>query len=285
MSVTDALLAIARSDRMTAIDHTRRAAGAHPDALLPTALLRYLEAQSSGDVYTAPDALTRFIDGGSNRLLYDALHSALRARHDALGTGSLLDLGCGEGRVARAVAGPKVQVLDLVEPSEALLAKAAAGFEGSGKFARTHAGTAAAFLAGVDAAARWDAVQSTFAMHTMEARARASVLAELTNHTGRLFLAEFDVPDFADHSREHALYVVTRYERGLREYLGDDVVAQGFLMPVLVGQFDPTTVRHTFEQSTSAWTRQLVEAGWRNVTATPLHDYWWAPGVLLEASC
>ena len=74
-------------------------------------------------------------------------------------------------------------------------------------------------------------------------------------------VAEFDVPAFADRSLEHALHAATTYERGLAEYPGSDLVALGFLMPVLVGQFDPDQPRHTFEQPIAGWVSDLEAAG------------------------
>ena len=50
-----------------------------------------------------------------------------------------------------------------------------------------------------------------------------------------MLLAEFDVPVAGDGGPAHLAYLAERYERGLAEYEGS-AVAQGFLMPVLVGQ-------------------------------------------------
>ena len=286
MTIIEALVAIARSDRPAALAAVDTAVRQTPHALLPAALLRYLRAEADGDVYGSPDALTRFIDGGANRAVYAALHAALQARYVALEPVSLLDLGCGEGRVALAAAQCSVRSVDLVEPSGPLLDVALASFatDRPRVSVRGHAQTADAFLAGLPDAARWDAVQSTFALHTMTAASRAAVLRAVARRSGRLLIAEFDVPDVEDRSRAHAAYAAERYERGLAEHVGDEVVAQGFLMPVLVGQFDPGTARHTHEQSVSAWAAELRAAGFDAVTASTLHPYWWADAVLIEAT-
>lgn len=284
MTIVDVLLAIAAGERRRALGGTEVLAAAEPAERLPTALLRYLRANPPGDVYTSPEALTRFIDGGSNRAMYDVLHAALRERYGALGPASLLDLGCGDGRVVAASSVPSIARIDLVEPSAALLDLAVAALAGTAAAVHGHAETAAAFLEGDGAGDRWDVAQSTFALHTMPPDDRAPVLRTLAGRVGRLLVAEFDVPAFADRSEDHAAYCADRYERGLREYDGDAVVAQGFLMPVLVGQFAPGAVRHTHEQPAAAWADELRAAGFTDVTVTPLHPYWWADAVLLEAT-
>ncbi|MCP3989290.1 MAG: hypothetical protein GY724_09465 [Actinomycetia bacterium] len=57
----------------------------------------------------------------------------------------------------------------------------------------------------------------------------------------------------------------------------------GFLLPVLVGQFDPTQPRHTFEQPVDTWCQQLSDAGWSQITSRPVASYWWATAHLIEA--
>ena len=79
--------------------------------------------------------------------------------------------------------------------------------------------------------------------------------------------------------------LVTRYERGIAEY-GDDaqLVARGFLLPVLLGQGDPRVSRTNWEQPAVKWAGQLVEAGFTDIDIEPLADYWWAPAVLINAT-
>ncbi len=186
--------------------------------------------------------------------------------------------------MALAAAVDSVERVELIEPSEALLAIALEAFAGSGKAVRGYAESAEVFLAQLGPVPRWDVVQSTFAMHTMPSGERASILAAIAQRTGRLMIAEFDVPEFGDRTVEHATYAALRYELGLREYAGDELVTHGFLLPVLVGQFDPAHVRHTFEQSAGRWVDQLTAAGFTTVEVAPLVPYWWADAIVLEAS-
>jgi SAM-dependent methyltransferase len=290
MSVSEALLAITRSDRGLALECCNAAANANPEALLPVALSRHLRGLDSrggggGDVYEDPAALTRFIDGGSNQAMYDTLHAALFQKYADVGASSLLDLGCGEGRVALAAAGPTVTNVDLVEPSPELLGVALKSFVGSSKTVSGYRDTASSFLDRSDTADRWDVVQSTFALHTMERAERLQVLSDLAGRTDRLVIAEFDVPNFIDRSGDHARYVAERYEIGLREYLEDEGVIQSFLIPVMLAQFDPQALRHTFEQSAASWLSDLYDAGFSEIEVTPLFPYWWADAVLIEATC
>lgn len=246
------------------------------------ALDRYL-AEHGGDVYTDPAAFERFIDGGGNVALYREAAGALREVHAREGPRRALDLGCGDGRLTSALLGPQLEHIDLVEPSAALLQAAVARLHGTGPTVTPHETTAQQF---VEAATgeRWDVVQSTFALHALDPGARRSVLAALATTARRLVVVEFDVPELADRSPEHAAYAVERYAAGIAEYDGDELVVQGFLMPVLVGQFDPAQPRHTWEQPVAAWSSDLLGAGFHDVRHHLLHDYWWAPAYLIEAS-
>ncbi|GAA3600820.1 hypothetical protein GCM10022223_15580 [Kineosporia mesophila] len=62
-----------------------------------------------------------------------------------------------------------------------------------------------------------------------------------------------------------------------------DLVAPGFLMPVLVGQLRPGAERVTFEQGSGRWKAQLSQAGYHDVHHSPLYDYWSAPAFLITA--
>jgi hypothetical protein len=142
---------------------------------------------------------------------------------------------------------------------------------------RGHPLTAQAFLAGPGSDRRWDLAQSTFALHTLAPDDRDGVLRALAGRVAALVVVEFDVPVFADRGPEHAAYCVERYERGLAEYRDDGgLVAQGFLMPVLVGQFSPGLPRVTYEQPIARWVDAVVDAGFGEVHARPVCPYWWA---------
>lgn len=245
--------------------------------LLGPALVRYLAERGTGDVYVDPAGFTRFIDGGGNVDLYRAVIAALATRHTELRPATVLDIGCGDGRVTAGVVTSEADVT-IVEPSAEMLATASERLP----LASAHQGTLATALS-TFADRRWSVAQSTFALHAIEPAARADQLRELAERCDTLLVVEFDVPSFADRSPEHAGYLAERYEAGLAEYPGDDVVAQGFLMPVLVGQLDPSLPRHTWEQPIDDWLADLAAAGFAHVTATKVADYWWAPAFLIEA--
>jgi hypothetical protein len=130
--------------------------------------------------------------------------------------------------------------------------------------------------------ATFDLVESTFALHAIPPAERDAVLADLAGRTGNLAIAEFDVPSFAHGGPEHLTFLAETYERGLAEYPGD-LVARGFLMPVLVGQLAPGAVRSTWEQPSSQWVAQVQRAGFTDVRVRPLYDYWSSPAFLLTA--
>ncbi len=245
--------------------------------LLGPALVRYLAQRGAGDVYVDPAGFTAFIDGGANVGLYDRVFDVLAAIHAEAAPATVLDIGCGDGRVTAAVTRPESAVT-LLEPSTEMLATAASRIPG----AEAHNATLGALLA-AHPSHRWCLAQSTFALHAIEPDARARQLSELATRCDRLLVVEFDVPAFGDHSPEHLAYLADRYEAGLAEYPGDDLVAMGFLMPVLVGQLDPTQPRHTWEQPADAWVADLHAVGYARVESRPITDYWWAPAHLIDA--
>lgn len=113
----------------------------------------------------------------------------------------------------------------------------------------------------------------------------AAALSELRGHVSHVVLAEFDVPDHPSGGPAHLGFLADTYEQGLAEYDEDrDLVAQGFLMPVLAGQLAPGARRSTWEQPATAWAAQLESCGYRNVTVEPLYDYWSSPAFLLTAA-
>lgn len=281
MTIVEALLAIARSDHDAALSTAEAAAVGEPGAQLAPALARFLRGAGREGVYDDPTAFERFIDGGGNPALYEPTISALRQVHELEEPAAVLDIGCGDGRVTAATTTASTTSIDLVEPSVEMLRDASTAVAAPNRQIASHAEGVDQFLAR-HPERRWDLVQSTFALHALEPAARSSVLAELAQRTDRLLVVDFDVPDVADRSVEHARYAAERYEHGLAEYADAPDVVEGFLLPVLVGQFDPARQRHTFEQSAASWVSQLTAAGFV-VESQPIADYWWATAHLLDA--
>lgn len=249
--------------------------------LLNDALATYLADAGDGRVYDRPAAFTAFVSGGGNIGLYGAVSRALAERYRRLGVTSLVDIGCGDGRaVLAALAVTPVPEVTLVEPSQALLEDARAKAPES---VTAFAGDAATFVAGLDGQ-RFDLAESTFALHAIPPEDRSAVLSALRGHVTHLALAEFDVPAHPAGSDEHLEFLAATYEQGLAEYDTDrDLVAQGFLMPVLTGQLAPGARRSTWEQPATAWAAQLRACGYRNIAIEPLFDYWSSPAFLLTA--
>lgn len=241
--------------------------------LLNSALRAHLAADGDGRVYDQPAAFTAFIRGGGNVGLYDAVSAALAGLYRQFDVATLVDIGCGDGRaVAPAVAGLDLSVT-LVEPSSALLSSVA--LDGA-VVVNTDA---ASFVDGLSA--RFDLAESTFALHTLPYAERSAVLTRLRSHVSRLVVVEFDVPG---DPLGHLDFLADTYERGLAEYEDDrELVAQGFLMPVLVGQLAPGVLRNTFEQPAGDWVAQVRDCGYRDVVVEPLFDYWSSPAFLLTA--
>ncbi len=292
-SVVTALTALTLGDVATA-----RRAVAGGGSLVATALAEHLEGPDGGSVYDRPAAFEAFIRGGGNVPLYAAVGEALGELYDRSRPAGLLDVGCGDGEALVAALGAsrhRPARLDLVEPSPALLSavveRLSAGGPGvDGPELRTWPSTAQSFVAdlgdpGTRGPARsWPLAQSTFALHAIPHDERTTVLTALRPRVGLLALVEFDVPTAPTGSPEHLRFLARTYEQGLAEYGDDrDLVAQGFLMPVLTGQLRPGAVRATWEQPVAAWVSQVETAGYRDVSARVLLDYWSSPAFLLTA--
>ena len=275
-----ALQALVARDRAA----TRRALTGD-DSLLGRALADYLAADPTADsVYDRPAAFAAFIRGGGNVGLYEATSAALAAEYAATGAESLLDIGCGDGTaLLPALARRPVARVDVVEPSAALLAVTAAALAVlPGVVASTAPATVQEFLRDLEPGRRWDLVESTFALHAVETAERTAVLQQVAARTGRVAVVVFDVPDLPPRSPAYLAFLADTYERGLAEYDDDrDLVAQGFLMPVLVGQLDTGASRATWEQPATAWREQFLGAGFTDVTIRPVHAYWSSPAFLL----
>ena len=279
----DALSALSRGDWETAAATARRAVAKRPESRLARALAEYLNGLPSPGVYDEPSAFETFIDNGANVGLYRRTIQRLRAIHAEARPRAVLDIGCGDGRVTAGVVGEWTTRVDLVEPSADLLARAIGAVTRPGVDVIAHRSDVATFLADAHDDTTWDLVQATFALHATDPAERITWLRSLARRTARLVVVEFDVPVFADRSPEHVSYLADRYERGIREYEDHPDVVSKFLMPVLVGQLDPSRSRYTFEQPIDDWTRLLRDAGFSTSTE-PIAPYWWANATLISAT-
>jgi hypothetical protein len=282
-----ALAAFARDDFAAAAPAARRAAAADPHSRLARAAARYLErvvVQGRASVYLSGEAFGAFIRSGGNRPLYAALSAALHAIYTAGGPITLLDIGVGDGMALLPALTPELRRVDLVEPSAPMLGHTTSALTERGVAFRAFAMNIQRFA--TRASAHWELTQATFSLQSLPSAERRSVLVWLRAHTDRLLIAEFDVPDLgAALEPARVAYFASRYERGLAEYDGDDdLVAQGFLMPVFFGAFDPSAARTNYEQPIAAWEDDLRAAGFASVARRRLYDYWWAPAYLLDAS-
>ncbi len=282
----ESLATAARGDLEDAAELADKAAD--DGSLLGVALSTYLRSSRQRDVYDHPAAFEAFIAGGGNVDLYRRTGAALSGTYP--GVGSLLDIGCGNGLalVPALQQSPTVPSrLDLVEPGEELLAGCVAALQQSGlpvAITGWQMGFAA-FLAAAPAQHRWDLAQSTFALQSIEPTERSAALAALAPRVARLVIVDFDVSDEKTGSHRHLTSLAARYEHGLAEYdQTRDLVAQGFLMPVLLGQLSPDAERTNWEQPAEHWRQQVQDAGFHDVVVRPLADYWSAPAFLLSAN-
>lgn len=279
--VKNVLAKLAADDWSAAVIAAQAAVAADSKDELAASLAKYLKRQLNDAVYDAPDGFEAFINNGSNPELYRSTIARLRDIHERRRPRSVVDIGAGDGRVSASVVNPAVESILLVEPSTDLSQQALARPD----WPRTpmlFEGTAEEFINDPAASSGFDLVQSTFALHAVEPAKRSDVIAHLHRQAQTVVVVDFDVPDFADRSIEHAAYAAERYQRGVKEYRDNPSAIDNFLMPVLVGQFAASAPRVTFEQSVERWKRTFEDQGF--VVATEqLCDYWWAPAFVLVA--
>ncbi|GHD36437.1 hypothetical protein GCM10007147_43810 [Nocardiopsis kunsanensis] len=237
-------------------------------------------------VYDSPEAFSAFIRAGGNLQLYRATSRALQQIYQEQRPRALLDIGPGDGLAllpalrAAPVHAPHV---DLVEPSTALLEQAAGALTRNGFAHRAFAATIEDFTTDRPDTG-WDLVQSTFALQSLPPRRRRPVLGHLASRTRALAVVEFDVapvedPFDPDWFRDCA----GRLEGGLREYGAErDLVGAGFIIPVILGHF-ATHTRTNHEHSVQDWVHDLEGAGFTDVQAHHLCDYWWEPAWIIHA--
>lgn len=250
---------------------------------LATVICDHLADDAHEGVYVDPEGFRRFISGGGNVPLYRATSATLARQypaHDA----RLLDIGTGDGRaVIPAVAehGGALQI-DAIEPSDPLREALSAAVAGGPHQWRVHGGGLEDFVSAADGT--WDVAEATFALHNLPPERLRVALGALRPRIGRLVIVEFDVPAFAD-QRDPAriAYLVDRYRDGIAEYPDDPIVIRGFLVPVLLGGIDPTTIQTTWERPASQWVADLEASGFRDVVVEPVSPYWWGPAVAIVA--
>ena len=281
-AIVHALSALADGDWATAAAAARSAARQGPDSCLAHALTRYLSDMRVPGVYDEPRAFETFIDNGGNVELYRQTIRHVAAVHSDVEPHSVLDIGCGDGRITAGVLGAPTTRVELVEPSAELLDRAIAAVDRPWIEVVAHRADVRTFLADLDVTTTWEMVQSTFALHATNPVERPALFASLARRTPRLIIVEFDVPLFDDRSDEHIAYLADRYEQGIREYEDHPEVISNFLMPVLVGQLDAAVPRYTFEQPIDAWTRLIHDAGFTTTTRLTAR-YWWADAFLISA--
>ncbi|WP_422011510.1 class I SAM-dependent methyltransferase [Roseateles sp.] len=256
--------------------------------LLTAALRLHAARAADAQVYDQPAAFEAFIRGGGNVPLYAQVSAELAAQ--AAGARSLLDIGCGDGHAlfpALAAQPHTLECLTLVEPASALLASAVARAQAEQPALPVQALNEGlgAFAARLQPGDRWDIAQATFALQAVPEDERWAGLARLRAHVGRLVIVEFDVPPLTRGTDAHLLSLAARYERALGEYDGAtrELVGQGFLLPMLLGQLDEQTAATNWEHPMPLWRERLAAQGWRVQRLERLCDYFWAPVFVLVA--
>ena len=126
----------------------------------------------------------------------------------------------------------------MIEPAGAMLRETCAALTERGVAFVARNETLQDFAA-VSTETHYPIAQATFSLHNLLPDERQIYLHWLRQHCDRLLIAEFDVPlSLPMYAPNHVQSVVDRYGRGLAEYDGQSGVAQGFLLPVLFGNFD-----------------------------------------------
>ncbi|HWQ32708.1 MAG TPA: class I SAM-dependent methyltransferase [Blastocatellia bacterium] len=279
------LLAFGHGEVRLAAELAAKAARQEPESRVFSQAAKYLArvlAEGRAQVYDVPAAFSAFIQSGGNIQLYEAVSSALRRVYQEYDSLSLLDIGAGDGRALLPALTANVVRLEVIEPSAAMLGALRYALDECRLPYCAFNGTLQQFTQ--HSKDQREVIQATFSLQSVHPAERPALFRWLRAHGRRLLIVEFDVPQFTEmYAPEHVQYVLERYERGLAEYPDDDLVAQGFLIPVMFGYFDPTAERTNYEQPIRTWMEQLQEAGFTQVTAHSLSDYWWATAFLIDA--
>jgi len=280
------VLAFGAQDLQRSAAYVEQASAWEPDSLVYAQAARYLASLVDRDkpnVYARNAAFGAFIRGGGNLPLYAATSAALQQVYREYAALELLDIGAGDGRALLPALGPAVRGLDVVEPAAALLDQLRILLAAQSLEHRLWNCPIEEFM--LTGAGQWDVAQATYSLQSLPPADLVPVLEWLRQRTRRLLIIEFDVPEFeAPYVPERVIHILKRYERGLAEYSATgDLVAQGFLMPVLFGYFDPTAARTNYERPIGQWLDLLRAAGFNNLQTRPLCAYWWATAHLIDA--
>lgn len=280
-----AMVAHHAGEPSTALALAQQAAERDPGHAVYVETARYLRDGGGTDVYARPEAFTAFASGGGNVGLYRAVHRALRSEYAEHRPARLLDVGTGEGHGLLPALTADVGHVDMVDPAEERLAIVTTDLTRRGIAHHAHPVTVQRFMADGHTGP-WDLVQETFALLTVSRQDRLAFFTWLRSRAKRLALVEFDVPDLgAGLDPRWFRHLIQRYDVGIREYDRDrEPVAQGFLVPVLLGVLGDDKHQQHHEQPINLWVDDLTEAGFRPATPRRLHDYWWAPAYLLTAT-
>ncbi len=280
-----AVNAFADSDLHLALEHIRAAAALDPADPVYAASSVYLGnrlASGAANAYASPEGFQQFVRGGGNIPLYEKTSAGLRAIYRQYTAFSLLDVGTGDGLALIPALTTTIRRLDVVEPSEVLLKNLESQLRQIGQEYRAFQGTLQDFAA--TSTDRWDVAQGTYSLQSLPFDERPAMLRWLREHTDRLLVVEFDAPDFRNPlAPKRIQHVLARNRLGLAEYAGNDVVIQGFLMPVMWGYFDRSAGRLNYEQPIAAWEQQLGEAGFAQVNTELIYPYWWVNAYLIDA--
>ncbi len=258
----------------------------HPVFHYASLYLEQLQPSSKTQVYESGSAFAAFIRGGGNIELYKSLTHALQEVYPKEPPARLLDIGVGDGMALLPALPHDLTHLDVLEPSAPMLQTTCDALAQQEVPFQPWNLTLKEFIHKAPSDARWDLCQATFSLQSIEPKERVEQLAWVRSRSSRLVLAEFDVPTFSEMwGEDRILHVLARYEQGLSEYTDtQDEVALGFLIPVMLGYFDPTQARTNYEHTIEEWESQLREAGYTTIHKTHLYPYWWADAYLLEAS-
>lgn len=264
----------------------RQAANLAPTDLLYKEAATYLDrvaGEGPQNVYVSGEGFAAFIRGGGNIPLYEQTSAALRRVYEQYDSLTLLDVGVGDGLALLPALTGNVRQLHLLEPSAAMLEKTVTALKTRGVPAEATCATLQEFAA--SHTGQWDVIEATYSLQSLSPAERPAILNWLRENCRCLLIAEFDAPPVSEiGSPAQVSYILARYQRGLAEYADDGgLVAQGFLLPVMFGNFDRTATRTNYEQPLSQWLVDLKTAGFQTVESRLLYPYWWADAYVIEA--